>query len=595
VSAPEAGRRALTAVLALFLVALTFVAITVPFHATDALIYGRWSRLIELEGGLHFPGIGSGFLHRPLVYVVQGWLWDLFGFHEWIGRLWSLTFVLLLVWAVWRLAALDRGGALVGALAAVALVASPDVVALGAAGLTDVPVAALVALAGLLALAPSAPRPRFRRAAAGPEPDAGDDVLRAASLAAAAALAALAKPSAFIALVGIGLALLVGPRARLWRRVLWRGVPLAAGTLVALVWDAVQAHRIGTSLTHFVQGADTTLSTGVIDYYHQLSAQSRGSFIFAMEWLGPYLVLPLLFALIYAIARVAGRPHRWSATLAAPAALLLSIVLPMAASGAAGPYSLHRPVAVLGTLALIVPLWWSRDCPEADAPTRAHLARMLLWAAPPTLAWIVSAPFQTRYLSPAWAPIYVLVGAGLWIALRGTAERRRELGWIVVGVLCLIALFDLRNLDGLGSRPDGSINALRAVRALGVSGWLHPNEARAGADPSLAAIHDATAAALRTPGRLITVDGRLAFYWPLRTTRGEPQRCAELRGFSTLVVAESATGLDAAREKQLTPAELAQVTGGHAADPTFWRGCRDPGVRERASVPGQFAVFRVLP
>jgi 4-amino-4-deoxy-L-arabinose transferase-like glycosyltransferase len=579
-------RRALGAVVGLFLVAITFVAVTVPFHATDALIYGRWSRLIELDGGLHFPGIGAGYLHRPLLYVVQGWLWELFGFHEWIGRVWALAFLLVLVWAVWRLAALDRGGALAGGLAAVALVASPDVVALGAAGLTDVPVAALVALTGLLVLASGRGR--------GGDPDSPrGSVPHAVLIALVAALAGLAKPSAFVALVGIGLALLIGSRATLVRRVLWRGIPLALGTLLALVWDAIQANRLDVGLTDFLRGADTTLSTGVLDFYEQLNAQSRGSFIAAMEWLGPYLVLPLLFALVYAVARVAGRDHRWSATLAAPAALVLSIVAPLIASGAAGPYSLDRPVAVLATLALIVPLWWARDCPEEEAPTRQHLARMLVWATPPTLAWIASAPFQTRYLSPAWAPIYVLVGAALWTALRGTASHRRELGWVVVAVLCLVAVFDLRNLDGLGSRPDGSINATRAIRELGVSGWLHPDRARAAADPSLAALHDATASALGAPGRLISADGRLGFYWPLRTTRAEPQRCADLRGFSTLVVTQSATGLSAERSRRLTPEERAQATGGHAADPSFWPACRDPRARLLAAVPGQFAVFRV--
>ena len=41
-------QRALGAVVAIFVAALAWVAIWVPFHATDALIYGRWSRLIEL-------------------------------------------------------------------------------------------------------------------------------------------------------------------------------------------------------------------------------------------------------------------------------------------------------------------------------------------------------------------------------------------------------------------------------------------------------------------------------------------------------------------------------------------------------------------
>ncbi len=576
-----AMRRVMGAVVALFLAALAWVALWVPFHATDALIYGRWSRLIGLEGGIDFPGIGSGYLHRPLVYVVQGWLWDLFGFHEWIGRLWSFLFVAVLVFSVWRIAAADRGGALTGAIAAVLLVATPDVVSLGAAGLTDVPVAATVALTGVAVLLPGDRRPW----------------LTAAAIVVTAALACLAKPSAFIALVGLGLALFVGPRERLVGRLLWRGVPLAIGALVALAWDAVQADRTGVALTDFLRGVEGQVSTGVVNYYDQLNAQSRGSFIAGMEWLGPYLTLPLIFGLVYAAIRVVGRPHRLSVTIAAPAAVVLSWLLPFladpGAGGTVGPYDLDRPLAVLGTLALIVPLWLARNCPDEEAPTRAHLARMLIWAIPPTLAWVASAPFQTRYLSPAWAPIYALVAASLWTSVRGMAVwRGARWGWVVVGVLCALAVVDLRNLDGLGSRPDGSVSAARAVRDLGVTGWFHADRAFRAADPSLAVLVDDTAAALdRDPGRLISVDGRLGFYWPLRTTRGEPQRCDDLDGFGTLVVTESALGLDPAREAKLTGADLEEATGGHAAQIAFWERC--PGVEQLAHVPGQFAVFRV--
>lgn len=574
-------RRALGAVVALFLLALTWVAIWVPFHATDALIYGRWSRLIELRGNVEAPGLGAGYLHRPLVYVVQGWLWEAFGFHEWIGRLWSLLFVVVLLHAVWRLAEGDRGGAVTGGIAAVVLIATPDVVSLGAAGLTDVPVAALVAATGVLVLAPS----RHRAPA-----------LNVVFIVAAAVLAGLAKPSAFIALAGVGLALLIGPRETLRARVVGRGVPLALGVVLALVWDGIQAHRLHTGLVSFLQGADVRIATGVVNYYQQLTAQSRGSFIAGMEWLGPYLTLPLIFAVIYAVARVAGRTHRLSATVAAPAAIVLSWLLPFLADpagGTVGPYDLHRPAAMVTTLALFVPLWLARECPEEEAPTRAHLARMLVWAVPPTLAWISSAPFQTRYLSPAWAPLAVLIGAALWTAVRGTAVRGRAWGWAVVVVVCAMGVVDLRNLDGLGARPDGSIDAARTVRALGVSGWFDTARARTAADPSLAALVDATGTAMRTPGRLITVDGRLAFYWPLRAVRGEPQRCGDLRGYRTFVVTESATGLDAARAKRLSGSDLRAATGGRAAQIGFWSRCRNPRLRKIAVQPHQFAVFRV--
>lgn len=579
-----AMRRALGAAVALFLVALAWVAIWVPFHATDALIYGRWSRLIGLEGGLHFDGIGAGYLQRPLVYVVQGWLWNVFGFHEWIGRLWSLLFVAVLVWAVWRVAARDRGGATVGVIAAVLLVATPDVVSLGAAGLTDVPVAAMCALTGVLVLLPDGRWSKW---------------LLFAAIAVAASLAGLAKVSAFFALFGLGLALFIGPRETLVQRLLWRGVPLAIGALLALVWNAVQAHEIGAPLSDFLRGTDSAPSGGVVAYYAQLNAQSRGSFIAGMEWLGPYLTLPLLFGLIYAVVRVVGRPHRLAATIAAPAALVLSIVLPLLASpgtsGAVGPWDPDRPAAVLTTLLLLVPLWWSRDCPEEEAPTRGHLGQMLLWATPATLAWIASAPFQTRYLSPAWAPLYALIAASLWTALLGTMQARSpKWGWAVVAVLILMAVVDLRNLDGLGSRPDGSISAARAIGDLGVSGWFDADKARRAADPDLGALVAATGFALaQDPGKLLSVDGRLGFYWPLRAVRGEPQRCVDLRGYGTLVVTQSATGLDRERQAQLSKDELADATGGAAADPAFWTRCRDPAMQQLAASPGTFTVFRV--
>jgi 4-amino-4-deoxy-L-arabinose transferase-like glycosyltransferase len=577
-----AMRRVLGAVAALFLVTLAWVAVWVPFHATDSLIYGRWSRLIGLEGGIHFDdqGIGSGYLHRPLVYVVQGWLWELFGFHEWIGRVWSYLFVVVLFYVVFRVASVDRGGALTGAIACVLLVASPDIVAGGAAGLTDVPVAAMCGVVGLLVLFPGQRAP----------------AVSALAIAVFSALAILAKPSAPFALLGIGLALFIGARETLVWRLIWRGAPMVLGSVVALVYDLVQAHHMGVPINTFLAGGNgDPEAAGVTTFYQQLNAQSRGGFILAMEWLGPYLVLPLLFALLYAVLRVATVRHRLAATIAAPVALVLSYVLPALAnsgvSGAVGPWDTQRPIAVLGTIALIIPLWLSRDCPEEDVPSRAHLGRMLLWALPPTVIWIANSPFQTRYLSPAWVPLYALVGVALWTALRGLAVRRAALGWAVVAIVVVLGLVNFRNLDGMGSKPDGSISAVNAVRTLGVTGWFHQDDARRAADETLGTLVDATGAAMQGGGKLISVDGRLPFYWPPRTTRDAPQACGDLDGYRVLVVTESATGLDAAREKQLTASELADTTGGRAAQPAFWRRC--PGVTQTAELPGQFAVFRV--
>ena len=149
-----------------------------------------------------------------------------------------------------------------------------------------------------------------------------------------------------------------------------------------------------------------------------------------------------------------------------------------------------------------------------------------------------------------------------------------------------LAIFDLRNLDGLGNRPDGSNNAVRTVRSLGVSGWFEPDRARAAADPGLAALHDAVGTALeRRGGRLVSLDGRLGFYWPRNAVRAEPQRCEQLRGYSLLVVTQSRTGLDRAHQRQLSKSDLAQATGGRAADPAFWKRCRAPATRLLAARP----------
>jgi 4-amino-4-deoxy-L-arabinose transferase-like glycosyltransferase len=83
------------------------LAVTVPFHSGDALAYGEWSRLIAMEWSIRFPAITDQTYHRPFFYVVQGVLWGVFGFHEWIGRLLALSFTVLLVAATAWLAARD--------------------------------------------------------------------------------------------------------------------------------------------------------------------------------------------------------------------------------------------------------------------------------------------------------------------------------------------------------------------------------------------------------------------------------------------------------------------------------------------------------
>ena len=195
-----------------------------PYHEWDALSYGEWSRLIGEHWRLDFPGITDQTYQRPLLYAAQGVVWGVFGFSERLGRIVDLTFGLLLLGALYELGR-RLGSRSLGAIAAALVLLVPAFQRGVASGLTDVPAAATVALAGLAAVI-------------------GSPVL----IAVASCLAVLTKPSTLPALLGLALASLVGlreaPRALLRRT--W--IPLALGVGVALVYDAYQA-------THVMKGS----------------------------------------------------------------------------------------------------------------------------------------------------------------------------------------------------------------------------------------------------------------------------------------------------------------------------------------------------
>lgn len=134
----------------LFFVIALAIAVVIPIHWQDALTFSEWSRLISDHWHLHYASATAQEYGRPLFYVLQGWLWGIFGFSEISGRLLSLAFsVLLLAALVWLVRDRDWGP-LAGLLAAVALISTPTFAFHVVSGLTDIPVAALVALAGAL-------------------------------------------------------------------------------------------------------------------------------------------------------------------------------------------------------------------------------------------------------------------------------------------------------------------------------------------------------------------------------------------------------------------------------------------------------------
>jgi hypothetical protein len=535
-----------------------FLALVVPYHATDALVYGQWSHLIGTHGGFFFDTVGYTPYSRPLFFVPQGWLWWLFGSHEYIGRLWSLAFFGLLVWSVFRFTrerALPPGAPWI---AVILLFASPDVVQQALAGQTDVPVAALIALAGVLAFRVSS-RPSTM-----------------ALLAVVSAGAIVTKATSLPALGALALAMLIGERAGLLQRLRVVVAPIAVGTIAGLVYDLIVARHFDMSLGAFagLTGSDepapgkvTTAvadahASGIVqrttDAIASLGDADRGGVVLRAEWLGPYVRLLLIFAVVYAVARVVRAPHRTATFVALGVGLLGYWVGLDLIPGGAGLSSVSAG-ALLGSILLTVPLIGVAWCPPELLVDRLLMARLLVWAIPPFLAWALYGIIaDTRTISTAWPALFVLMGAVLAMGVAGLAVRRSWLAAAAILLLVGLALLNVRNYDALGSRPDGSLNSLRALKELKPSVWTDPDAARIAADPQLGGMVADTRATRPAGQRVWTNDGRLIFYFLQQTTAtNPPSDCSQLRGYGVLsLLLNFGEPFDASRYPCLTPVRV---------------------------------------
>ncbi len=575
--------RALKALVAVVLALSLFLALVVPYHATDALVYGSLSRAIADSGGFLHDQVGYPPHARPLFYVPQGWMWWVVGVQEWLGRLFSLAFFAALVWALHRLARRIGGRGPLPWVVLVVALASPDLVTQAFAGQTDVPVAATLALvaAGLWTT------PASRRGAA---------------LIALAALAAvLAKATALPALAGLALAALLGPRDALRERLALRAAPVVAGTGLGLVYAWAMARHFGLRLDEFLGGKSETVAAGdplagrlgtgaggvatapapanspsvldrLKDAVDGFFGGQGGDALLRADWLGPYLRLLLIFAVAFAVLRVLRVSHRAAVAVALAVALAGYWLASRFVEGAVSPLDTGAG-AVLLSMAMVVALAGVAWAPaEHRLPVLWH-ARLLLWTLPPLLAWgAFGILTDTRTLSPAWPALFVLVGAVVAMGARGLATRAPALAAGVLVVVLAMGVLDLRNLDGLGARPDGSVSAFRALPKLTPGTWLHPSEARSVADPQFGGIVAGSRDAAGR-GRLWTNDGRLIFFFLGRIAVAQPPAsCDRLRGYAALSVLLNTFG----------PKERAAL------------GRLRPCLRQVRGEPGSYAVFRVV-
>ena len=544
-------RLAACACAALVLAAGLLFAVTFPIHAIDALSYGEWSRLIGETWDFHFPGISAQTYHRPLFYVLQGWLWGVFGFHEWIGRALSLAFSVMLVASVGWLAARGPSWKTPAAVAVLLVCLIPNVLQGIASGLTDVPLAALVALTAALTWGMPAGRARLP------------------VLALAAAATVLVKPTGLVALVALGAAVLVGGRVDRRAELRRSLAPLAVGAGVALLYDAVQAHRLGMGLLPFLKAG----STG---FYADLARSARFDQLVGVQWLGGDLRPVLLFALAYTAARVARRNHRAAVAAGSVAAPVLGIVLPLLAGGhdIAGPFSTTGRGLAFVVLCASLPLaWW---CPPEAIPQRVWLERLAVLGLVPLAVWLWFGAYDTRLGSAAWPGLVALVAISFAPVIEGAAARFPAAVLAPGLVLVSLLAYSYTDLDGLGDAQ------WRELRTLGVSGLLDGARTRNIVQPQISQVVALAGAEMGPSDRLASAEGQLRYFFPGRVFQGYPASCAALRGYRVFVLLTDEGTRAYMRDVARVP-----------DDPAYWAACREPRLTQLSDGSGGYAVFRV--
>jgi hypothetical protein len=535
----------------LFFAAAFMLAVVIPIHAQDALTFGEWSRLISEHWSLHYQAATPQEYGRPLFYVLQGWLWGAFGFHEELGRILSGLFSLLLagslVWLVRRRA----WGGLAGALALLALVSTPVYAAQIVSGLTDVPVAALVALAGALTW--------------GRRPG----VAVAGAAAVAAALAMLAKPSALLALAGLALALLLVGEP--WRpKLVYRVAPIVGGLGLGLAYDAVQAGYVHQGLRAFLQAGVNTA------YYRDLADEARRYALLDGAWFGDGLRVAAFFGVVYAALRLGSLRHRAAVAAAVPVALLLSWLGPWVAAHEADAtvgafHSAGAALASVGTAAFLAAGLVGLGNAVA---TRSELLRLAVWALPTAVAWAIYGAYDFRLLAPAWPPLLALIVLAALPAATAFARRGRVALAVPVALFVVVVAYNIYNLDALGR---SGWSELRRT-----DDWLDRDRTRAIVLPAFSRALVVVRRQMRPGDDLISPEGAFRFFFPGHVEQSYPNGCGGLQRFRVLVLTTDEGSRRYMRDfLHISP------------EPSFWAACTGPHLTQLTDGSDGYAVFRI--
>jgi 4-amino-4-deoxy-L-arabinose transferase-like glycosyltransferase len=541
--------RVLTSLVALIIAGATvFAAIVVPYRFWDSLAFGSWSRSIAETGEL-WANTSALSVSRPLFYVPQGLLWWFLSGDEWLGRLSSATFGAALVAAVWVLArqlATDRSRDLVPPLAVMVLLSFAVLATYVAAGMTDVPVAAATAATAVVLFSSVRPGAAVPLAAV------------------AAAATVLAKPSGVLALVGLVLATL----ALRGRTSLASLTGVAIGVVVALGYDAWHATRLDISLIEL-------LKAGNDDFWLARGDSARFDSIAGASWVGDGARLVVVLGLVHGIARALGARARVAVATAVAVAISWSVAGPLVVDHRLGYPFDGSAVGSAAWLVLAAAMVTAAFLVDDDPTPRRTYVALLLWLAPIGITWAWQRADEARLLAPTWPALALLSALALTTGSLALARLRPAAAIIPASAVAAIALANVVSIDGLGR--DG----WRSLLDLGSTGWRSREAMENFAYGPFSYELNLARENVTDEDRIVSSDGRLAYFFPGRVDVSYARSCSDVRGvrfFSYLTSGESL--------------QFAQLER-QPVDPLAWVQCANPRVELVGEQPGIYAAFVV--
>jgi hypothetical protein len=445
-----------------------------------------------------------------------------------------------------RLTANREARALLPPIAVSLVLASSVLATYVASGMTDVPVAAMVAATGAAIWTPRSGR------------------FGVALVVLCATAAVLAKPTALLGLAG----LLAAAFILNGRRAVLGAVGIAAGIAVALAYDLWQAARLDLRFADFV-------TAGNEEFWRERGEAARWDALARAEWYGAGLRLVIVFGLVHALARTLGARSSIALGAAAGAAILWSVGGPLLADGDVG-YPFNGSVAGIAVwLVLAAAMLAAPFLSEGDPLGRRTYAALLVWLAPVAGAWAWQRADEVRHLAPAWGAIVLVTTTGLLAVSLALARLRPAAAAVPAAAIAALVITNLPSIDGLGR--DG----WRGLLDLGPSGWSSREARENYAYGPFSYELNLARENAGEDGRIVSSNGRLSYFFPGRFEMRYARTCAELRGARFFSFLRSGESLEFAQRQ------------GQPIEPLGWLQCTEPRLELVGEQQGIYAAFVV--